>query len=81
MRHDWKSAAIGLVQLDSSKEWYEQLTQWILAVVQKRESYQLGGELAEVLRMMLHRAPAVLAPDGVPAEPRSELFALKFPKR
>jgi len=60
--HDWRSAAIQLVMLETNERWYRELTEMILSIVASSHFVYLDGSYAEVLQLMLNRAPALVAP-------------------
>jgi hypothetical protein len=62
-RYDWKTAAIQLVMLETNEEWYRELTENIFVII-KTSHYSIysNGEYAEVVQLMLNRAPRLIAP-------------------
>ncbi len=62
-RYDWKSAAIQLVMLETNEQFYRELAENIFAII-KTSHYSIysNGEYAEVVQLMLNKAPQLIAP-------------------
>ena len=61
-RYDWKTAAVQLAMLNTDEAWYQELMESILAIVESSHSIYSNGEYAEVVQLMLNRAPELIAP-------------------
>jgi len=60
--HDWKTVVNFFVRSEVNKQWYLELTRWIIRRVQTMERYLRTGDLADVAGLLFARAPEIVAP-------------------